>query len=109
MRLYDILAALVDRTEEVGYRYVNFPGGFKACWGFVTNLSSGDTVTLPISFQDGVVAVLPSYNTGTTIRCIFPGEVLRNTNQFTAYAWDTETNAWSAANNLAIVYIAIGK
>lgn len=108
MRLFEILSALADRVEKVAYRRVTFPSGFKVCWGTVGNLSHGDTVKLPFTFSDGMVLVTPNYNTTTTLRCIFPSTPLINTNQFTVYAWDTATGAWSTLENLSIAYIAVG-
>lgn len=108
MRLFEILSALADRAEKTAYRRVTFPSGFKVCWDIVGGLSNGDTVKLPFTFSDGEVVILPNYNTGTTIRCIFPAEPLRNTDQFTVYAWDTVTGAWSTAKNLSVAYIAVG-
>lgn len=109
MRLYDILTAIVNKLGQTGDGYVIFPGGLRACWGVAANLKNGDTVTLPISFTDGVVVPAPRHNTQSTLRHIFTGARLQNTDQFTIFAWDTVTNAASAYSNLSIFFIAIGK
>lgn len=89
--------------------YCKMPDGTLICNGIAVPASSGDTITFPISFNGyPTVVIVPDYNTGTTIRCIFSvGGV--TSSSATVYAWDTSTNAASTSTTLAFYWIAVGR
>ncbi len=115
-KLKDLVASLLTPADigaatpnESGAGYCKMADGTLICIGAMSNAANGATINFPVSFTgQPVVVVVPYYNTGTTIRCVF------SVAEFTAnsahvYAWDTTTNAASTSTTLSFQWQAIGR
>lgn len=79
--------------------------------GYFSNKKNGDYVLLGKTLKvPSFVYILPSYNTYTTMRCIFATISLdAGANSFRVQAWDTATQNESVSETLSGRYIIIPK
>lgn len=95
--------------NDSGAGYCKMPDGTLICWGSVSGAASGNTINFPVSFKgQPIISVIPYYNAGTTIRCIFSVAEVTAASAH-VYAWDTSTDAASTSETLFFDWLAIGR
>lgn len=88
-----VTSAGIFSTESASY--IRFVSGLQLCWGMVTSVvSSGKSVTFPVSFNATPVIVL---GTTASSHCWYTG------------GSSTGFSARSAASSATVLYVAIGK
>lgn len=99
--------ALTDKST-LTYQYIILPNGLKFCWGGFSSVKYGDSIPLPITFNDGIGILIPNYNTGTTMNCNFSTDFIRNRSHILVVAYDVTKQAASTSTTLSGAYFVIG-
>lgn len=104
--LFDKITDVLETWSTKSSGKYQTKDGLKICWGVMSNMSSGDSFTVPFTYSSAIAVVFPYYSLRSDMQTIFTAAVSRST--VTINALDITTQAPSTHDDLSIRYLVVG-